>query len=96
MEPKSIKEINADYFENVEGGKRMKQKIYALYVEEGQYLCELPQGFEWARKFGMIRTSNDISEAIKFTSFEEADKEASKSNLAMVVEVTNLKRQIDC
>ncbi|EKZ5139151.1 hypothetical protein QMH00_000050 [Listeria monocytogenes] len=67
-------------------------KIYSLYVEVGKYLES------WDEESKKVKTTNDFSEAIKFTEFKEADRQANElsSDVAMVVEVTNLKQSIDC
>ncbi|MBC1462025.1 hypothetical protein HB792_13570 [Listeria welshimeri] len=70
----------------------MTTKKYALYIEEGKYLET------WDEESKHVKTTTDHSEAPKFTSFEEADKEANKLNrdVVMVVEVTHLKPTIIC
>ncbi|EJT8451521.1 hypothetical protein N3400_000430 [Listeria monocytogenes] len=67
-------------------------KRYALYIEEGRYISS----FEKELDIALITT--DVTDALKFTSFEEANETANalNKNIVMVIEVTNLKSIVEC
>ncbi|EEO6560722.1 hypothetical protein G5736_002259 [Listeria monocytogenes] len=67
-------------------------KRYALYIEEGKYISS----FEKELKIALLTT--DVTDALKFTSFEEANETANalNQNIVMVIEVTNLKSVVEC
>ncbi|EAF2286811.1 hypothetical protein CPC26_06975 [Listeria monocytogenes] len=67
-------------------------KRYALYVEEGKYISS----FEKELKIALL--TKDVTDALKFTSFEEANETANalNQNIVMVIEVTNLKSIVQC
>ncbi|ECC0873448.1 hypothetical protein FM821_13400 [Listeria monocytogenes] len=67
-------------------------KRYALYIEECKYIST----FEKELNIALITT--DVTDALKFTSFEEANETANalNKNIVMVIEVTNLKSIVEC
>ncbi|ELG1320984.1 hypothetical protein RNW71_002291 [Listeria monocytogenes] len=67
-------------------------KRYALYIEKGKYISS----FEKELDIAIITT--DVTDALKFTSFEEANETANalNQNIVMVIEVTNLKSVVEC